>query len=259
MSRSSKDVGLRVFVTGVSSGIGRQLAVDLVAAGYEVFGIARREKELRELAEQIANSRFTHSVCDVSDPDSRSAISRELVAKQWLPDVVILNAGIEIEEELPGLSVEVFERTMRTNCAGSLFWISEFIEPFQARGSGQFIAVSSTTAHWPKQSSVAYSASKAALSMIMRALRARYAGSGLLFKLLYLGPVATGLHPRFLDQSSSGSPLIASAKNVSVYLVKMIRSKREDHYFPALVWLVCTFLRWLPDKVFIALSLGLRR
>lgn len=259
MSRVSKPASLRVFVTGVSSGIGRQLAIDLVTAGHEVYGIARRKKQLRELAERIADARFTYGVCDVSDHDSRSAISRELVARQWLPDVVILNAGIEVEEELPGLSVEVFEHTMRTNCAGSFFWISEFIEPFQARGSGQFIAVSSTNAHWPKGASVAYSASKAALSMTMRALRIRYAGSGLLFKLLYVGPVATAIQPRYLDPRRSRSPIVSSVESVSAYLLKMISSEREDRYFPALIWLICTFLRWLPDKVFVGLSSMLGR
>lgn len=241
---------MQIFITGVSSGIGRDLAKVLLEQGHEVRGVARRVESMQALAQELGQSAFHYYQCDISDPVACQALSEEFFAEGYVPDVVVLNAAIDLEDELPGLDFEQSARIMRTNYNGAHFWIAAFIEPFLQRGSGQFIAVSSLFAQWPDKASVSYSASKAALSMMMRGLRTRYVGRSIAFKLLYLGPVDTPINPRFSEEESSQSLIVASSPRTAKYIADMIDSKRENFYFPFYIWAVFTFLRWLPDKVF---------
>ena len=179
--------------------------------------------------------------------------------KGYIPDVVILNAAVDLEDDFPGLDAAQSMQMMRTNFDGAHYWVAAFMEAFLRRGSGQFIGVSSIFAHWPDPASVTYSASKAALSMLFRGLRSRYADSKIQFKLLYLGPVDTPINPRFAEQESSDSLIVASAPATAQFIDKMIHSNRQDFYFPLYILVVFTFLRWLPDKLFQFLTSPFKR
>lgn len=250
---------MRVFISGVSSGIGIDLVRQLIAAGHEVWGIARREEKLQALATELDSSNFYYSSCDTADEAACGRVCAQMQERDFLPDIVVMNAAIDLEEGMPALGFEPTARMMRTNVDGSFFWVTAFIQPFLERGHGQFIGVSSLFAHWPDGASVGYSASKAALSMLLRGLRIRYAGTGLKFKLLYLGPVDTPINPRFADEEPSSSFVVASAPATAKYIIGMMTSRRQNFYFPLYIFVIFTFLRWLPDRVFEFLTSPFKR
>ncbi|MDZ7784112.1 MAG: SDR family NAD(P)-dependent oxidoreductase [Halioglobus sp.] len=140
---------MRVFITGVSSGIGRELARQLIDDGHEVWGIARRVEAMAALAEELGGARFRYSGCDIADPAACAAVRREMDAADYLPDAIVLNAGLDLDDAPPGLDAAQSARIMRTNYDGAHYWVAAFIEPFLRRGSGQFVAISSILAHWP--------------------------------------------------------------------------------------------------------------
>jgi short-subunit dehydrogenase len=205
---------------------------------------------LQALAAEVASPAFVYDSCDLMDAASTASLRDKMTRKNYIPDVVILNAAVDLEDPFPGLDFSQSSRMMRTNVDGAHYWITAFIEAFVRRGSGQFIAISSLFAHWPDPASVSYSGSKAAMSMIMRGLRIRYADSSLRFKILYLGPVDTPINPRFSEHSAADSRIVASAPATAEYIANMIGSKRQNFYFPSYVHLIFTFLRWLPDSWF---------
>jgi len=250
---------VRVFVSGVSSGIGMELARQLIGAGHEVWGIARREAKLQALASELDSPSFYYSSCDTADEAACAQVYGQMQERGFLPDIVVLNAAIDLEEEKPALDFAQTARMMRTNVDGAFYWVTAFIKPFLQRGHGQFIGVSSLFAHWPDGASVGYSASKSALSMLLRGLRIRYAGTGLHFKLLYLGPVDTPINPRFEQEEPSSSFLVASAPDTARYITGMMTSSRQNFYFPLYIFLIFTFLRWLPDRVFESLTSPFKR
>ena len=182
---------MRVFITGVSSGIGRALVRQLIATGHEVWGIARRKDQLEELKKELNSSKFRYTVCDVKNGNEVRNVQQEIVTSSYFPDTFILNAAIDIEEPLPNLSAEVSRETLRTNLEGALIWVNLFIDHCLDKKHCQFIAISSLFAHWPDTSSVSYAASKAGLAMAFRSLRLRYRKYGIPFKVVYLGPVDT--------------------------------------------------------------------
>ncbi|MDG2045649.1 MAG: SDR family NAD(P)-dependent oxidoreductase [Halioglobus sp.] len=241
---------MRIFITGVSSGIGNALVKCLIIRGHEVWGIARRLDALEKLAKEVDSPAFNFDCCDITDAVANERLRTKMVSQKYVPDVVILNAAVDIEDAYPGLDFDHATQMMRTNVDGANFWVTAFIETFFQRDAGQFIAVSSIFAHWPDPASVSYSSSKAALSMLFRGLRIRYRKTNLQFKLLYLGPVDTPINPRFEGKESSGSLILASAPNTADYIANLIASKRSSSYYPLYIYGIFLFLRWLPDNWF---------
>ena len=250
---------MRVFITGISSGIGKECVKTLIKDGHEVWGVARRQAILEELAVDLNSDAFHHSSCDVSDSTQMDAVHQRMIENDFLPDVIILNAAVDIEDEYPAIDYPAAVQTMRTNIDGGVYWVAAFIEPFLKRGTGQFIGMSSIFAHWPDGAAVSYSASKTALSMFVRGCRIRYRNSGLAFKLVYLGPVDTSINPRFANQPPTDSLIVVSAKDTAKYVARIIDSSRNNFYFPLYILVLFTFLRWLPDVVFEFLTSPVKR
>ena len=251
---------MRVFITGVSSGIGRALARQLIAAGNEVWGVARRENQLEELKRELNSSNFQYSVCDVKNEEAVRRIIKEMVSSSYFPSLFILNAAIDIEEPLPHLYAEVCRETLRTNLEGALIWVNLFIDHYLGKESCQFIAVSSLFAHWPDTSSVAYAASKAGLAMAFRSLRLRYRKYGVFFKVVYLGPVDTGINPRFAKQTGEKVPRwVTSPENASRFIIKCASSPGHVFYCPWYVFVLIRLFGWLPDSFFETVTSSFKR
>lgn len=92
-------VGKIAIVTGVSSGIGELLARELVSAGVNVLGLARREKKLQELSKSLKNTKgsFHYLKCDVcNERDILDAFA--YVEKNFgRLDILINNAAVLID------------------------------------------------------------------------------------------------------------------------------------------------------------------
>lgn len=250
---------MRVFITGISSGIGRELTALLVRDGHDVFGVARRAGRLEELRRELGTDRLHTAVCDVANPADVARIREELARAGFLPDVVVLNAAIEYED-VPTYRYDVARETFETNVLGALVWVECFFEPFLQRGSGQFIAVSSLVAFRPDPASISYSASKAALTMAFRGFRLRYRGSVVRFKTVYFGPVATLIKARFARGAAGSKPLfVISAKRAARAIRLAIRSRGRTFWVPRLPMMLFWLSRLLPDAVFLRLARVFRR
>ena len=251
---------MRVFITGVSSGIGKTLARQLVEAGHEVWGVARREQRLEQFRQELNSSKFQYSVCDVKDQETVLKTRQDMANSGFLPSTFILNAAVDIEEPLPHLSTEIARETLRTNLEGALIWVDLFIDDCLDKGNCQFVAISSLFAHWPDTSSVAYAASKAGLSMAFRSLRLRYRKHGVLFKVVYLGPVDTEINPRFAKERSGKAPLwITSTEDASRFIIKCASNTGHMFYYPWYVSVLIKFFGWLPDRLFETLTGSFKR
>lgn len=237
---------MNCMVTGVSRGIGRATIAELLRQGHSVWGVSRTA--VPNLLEE-EQERFRHSLCDVGKSESRRRTAEEMDAAGFWPDVVILNAAVEYEEEKTAISWEKMEEVLRINVEGALFWISHWMDR-HSRRSMQFVGVSSVLGLWPDSDCPAYSASKAALSMAFRALHLRYAEGPVAFKLLYLGPVQTSINPRFVSKVSAGRTVSKPAA-VARYIANTVLPNRGfTFYYPLTTGLVCRFGRWMPDSLF---------
>ena len=177
-------------VTGASSGIGRQLALELVAADATVVALARREPRLRELTEELQRSspKSGYVVCDVSDTDRYMDALREIEADRGQIDVLINNAAIP---EPAGDGLDRYRAVMETNYFAVVAGTLAVLPGMRARKRGVIVNVSSDTARAPTPGEAGYSASKAAVSAFTEALSFETEADNVSLHVLYPGWVPT--------------------------------------------------------------------
>lgn len=163
-----------VLVTGAGSGIGRAIAVALSAAGHRVVAVGRTAATLDETVAAAAGPRSVVAVpADVTDPDAVRALFEQVVERWGRLDVLVNNAGI-FGPTLPIDEVPVadWRRVIDTNltgaflCAQAAFRVMKQQDP---RG-GRIINNGSLSAHVPRPETVAYAASKHAITGLTKSL-----------------------------------------------------------------------------------------
>ncbi|KXP08163.1 short-chain dehydrogenase [Tsukamurella pulmonis] len=160
--------GLRIVVTGASSGIGREAALQLAERGAHVIAVARRESELEELCALTGGE---YRVCDLTDTDAIDA----LITGLGEVDVLVNNAGHSIRRTIAD-STERFhdyQRTMNLNYFAAVQLSLGVLPGMIERGRGQIVNVCTwglLANTFPKFS--AYAASKNALAIFGRSLNA---------------------------------------------------------------------------------------
>jgi short-subunit dehydrogenase len=113
--------GKRAIVTGASSGIGEQLAIQLGAAGAHVALVARRAERLEQVAIRCRkyDVRATVVVADLSIPEDCARAIREANEALDGVDLLILNAGIDIKARVDEIKdLEIVNTIMKTNYLG---------------------------------------------------------------------------------------------------------------------------------------------
>jgi short-subunit dehydrogenase len=168
------------FITGASSGLGRAIAVALAARGTRVVLAARRRGELEAVQATIAADGGRADVCELDVADTAAA--REAVLR-WDRDIggldlVLANAGIGNTGLAARMEWSAIERVIQVNTLGALAVVNAALAPMIERRSGTVAAVSSLAGQRGLPTSAAYSASKAALSIFLEALRIELSASG---------------------------------------------------------------------------------
>ncbi len=248
---------MNIFVTGVSSGIGREMARQLAASGHSIWGVARRAKALEEMHDEFGPE-FRYSVCDIAAPADCAAAQSAMRAAGFVPDAIILNAGRYESDVRPDrFDVSEYEIIMSTNVGAAARWIAEFLPEFLRRGGGTVIAVSSLSALGPGRGSVSYPASKAALSSLMAGLRLNYAGRGIRFSTVHFGPIRTEMW----DKVGSRSIFLAGPSAAARYAIGLLTRPAGDYYYPFLSTSLARLARLLPDSwfAFLAKTFGRKR
>ncbi len=164
------------WITGASSGIGRELALLLAAQGMRVWVSARSASALQALAEQ-APAQLMALPCDVTDDGAMGALFRSAPdAPEWL-DGVILCAGACEYVDLPELDTAVFRRVFNVNCFGIVNACRAALPLLRAARKRtparkpQLLGVGSLSSVVAFPRAEAYGASKAALAYFLDALR----------------------------------------------------------------------------------------
>jgi NAD(P)-dependent dehydrogenase (short-subunit alcohol dehydrogenase family) len=192
--------GRSILITGASSGIGRDAALRLAAAGHLVLAGGRRPDALAELAE-AAGGRVEPLALDVTDPGSVAA-ARDLVRRRTGGrglDVLVNNAGYALPGPLEVLAEEDVRKLFDTNVFGLLAVTRAFLPEMRERGRGRVVVVGSIMGRVTMPLLGAYNASKHAVAAISEALRLELAPFGIAVVLVEPGAVRTGFAARALE------------------------------------------------------------
>lgn len=182
-----------VIITGASRGIGAAAAREFAAAGWRVALLARSEREISALSDEIGDAAMALR-CDVADPVSLQAAVQTVMARWGRLDALINNAGtIDPIARLEDADVSAWGQSIDINLKGVFNGMRAAIPVMKAVGGGTIITVSSGAASNPLEGWSAYCAAKAGAAMLTRAAHLEEGGHGLRILGLSPGTVATAM------------------------------------------------------------------
>jgi NAD(P)-dependent dehydrogenase (short-subunit alcohol dehydrogenase family) len=166
--------GKVALVTGASAGIGKASALALLREGYSVVLTARRRELLDQaIVESGASDRALAVTSDVGDPASVRELFAKTKEKFGRLDVLFNNAGMGAPavpmEDLP---FEKWQAVVAANLTGTFLCCQEAIRIMKAQDpkGGRIINNGSISAHAPRPMSIAYTATKHAVTGITKTL-----------------------------------------------------------------------------------------
>ena len=156
-------------VTGASGGIGRACALALLAEGWEVVLVGRREDALRATAEAAgAAAASAHPMAaDVSDPAAVARLFEHVKDRFGRLDLLFNNAGIFTPSLTPDqTSLDDWHRSVNINLNGAYYCLAQAFALMRAQSpqGGRIINNGSISAHTPRPGSIPYTATKHALT-----------------------------------------------------------------------------------------------
>ncbi len=155
-------------VTGAGSGVGRAAALALLKAGYRVALAGRRAEPLQSVADESGAAHNALAVpTDVTEPASVAALFAATVAKFGRLDLLFNNAGTSTSGTLlEDLTVEQWRGVVDTNLNGMFYCIQQAFRAMKAQTpqGGRIINNGSISATTPRPNSIAYTATKHAVS-----------------------------------------------------------------------------------------------
>lgn len=159
----------RAVVTGASSGIGRSVVKELVAEGWTVLAVARRDDRLSELAEE-ANGKVSPLALDLTQQDAPARIVTAAGEKLGGLDLLVNNAGTSCISSFADMPEDKLDEILDLNVR-ALMRLTRAAIPLLAQSShGQVINIASVAARLPMETLAVYCASKAAVVMFTKVL-----------------------------------------------------------------------------------------
>ncbi len=251
--------GRRVVVTGASSGIGRQLALDLAKHGAQPVLLARREELLRQLEEEILAMGGLAEVfpCDVSDLDKVRETAGAILATAPV-DILINNAGYGFSGPLLKYSPEEIERLTQTNYLGAVYCICAFVPEMKKRRTGHVVNIASVAGLFPPPYGSSYSATKFAMVAMGLSIRPELAPFGVGVTTICPGWVDTPFfdtHPSLRKPGQSRWGRVLTAAQVSQKTLSAIHHNRGLVIMPVSLAFVVRVMWAIPGLLGLALSI----
>jgi NAD(P)-dependent dehydrogenase (short-subunit alcohol dehydrogenase family) len=201
MTRSLFDLtGRTAVVVCGTTGIGRALALGLAYAGADVVATGRRAGAVDEVSAAIEQRgrRTLRHPADVGDHASLHGLRDACLAAFGSVDIVVAAAGITKRVPTLEMSEADWNRILDTNVTGMFRTYQLFAPSMIARGSGRLIGIGSLTSFVGLHEVAAYTASKAAVAGLTRALAVEWARHGVTVNAIAPGVFETDLNRELL-------------------------------------------------------------
>lgn len=204
-----------VLITGASRGIGRAIASAFARQGDAVFlNFCTHQAEAEALAKELQRTCHVPAIpwqADISSPSEVSSMVDAMISQLGRIDVLVNNAGIAQQKLFTDITEEEWERMYQVN-AGGVFRCCRYVLPHMIRVKrGKIINISSIWGMVGASCEVHYSASKAAVIGLTKALAKEVGPSGIQVNCIAPGVINTdmnaSLDPEILDALREETPL----------------------------------------------------
>jgi NAD(P)-dependent dehydrogenase (short-subunit alcohol dehydrogenase family) len=212
--------GKTLLITGASSGFGRALAEQALAAGHEVVGTVRNEQARAEL-EQLAPGRLFARLLDVTDLAAIEPLVAAIEADVGAIDVLVNSAGYGHEGILEESPLEEMRRQFEVNVFGAVAMIRAVLPFMRQRRRGPILNITSMGGYITMPGIAYYCGSKFALEGISETLGKEVAG---------LGIAVTAVAPGSFRTDWAGRSMVRSPRCIADYdaLFDPVRQARQE-------------------------------
>jgi NAD(P)-dependent dehydrogenase (short-subunit alcohol dehydrogenase family) len=209
-----------ILITGVSSGMGRALAQETLAAGHRVVGTVRN-REAQQAFEALNAQRAFGRLLDVTDVEHIDEVVEEIESTVGPVDVLVNNAGYGHEGILEESSLEEMRRQFDVNVFGAVAMIKAVLPGMRQRRRGHIINITSMGSFITLPGISYYCGSKFALEGISETLSKELAPFNI---------HVTAVAPGSFRTDWAGRSMVRSARSIPDYdvLFDPIRRAREE-------------------------------
>ncbi|MBI4346755.1 MAG: SDR family NAD(P)-dependent oxidoreductase [Elusimicrobia bacterium] len=246
--------GLRVLITGATSGLGREMAVQLGREGARLALTGRRRDRLQETCAAAKAAGAAEALALEGSASDRAVVAahyREIKARFGGLDWAVLNAGVSESRSGRSFSAENVRWTFETNVFGVAEWLEAVLPDMLSARSGVIAGVSSLAGFRGLPLSGSYSASKAALNTLLESTRIDLLGSGVDVVTICPGFVKSEM----TDKNEVGwMPFMLTTEDGTRRMIDGIRARRRIVHFPwqlslSTVYLLPNLPGWLYDRI----------
>lgn len=223
-----------VWITGASSGIGQELAIQLAALGANIILSARSVDKLQQLKAQLSAGDHRVIALDLSQPEAVYDYvikHRDDIGKV---DFLINNGGVSQRSLFLENDFSVYRQLMEVNYFGLVALTKAVLPSMVAQGGGSIVSISSVAGKVGSKFRTGYSGSKYAVVGFMDCLRAEVADKNIHCLTICPGSIKTAIAHNSLDEKGCAQnkpeQSIENGMNVSLAVKKMINAiaKQKD-------------------------------
>ncbi|MEN2494239.1 MAG: putative oxidoreductase [Hyphomicrobiaceae bacterium hypho_1] len=222
------------WIIGASSGIGRQLSIDLSNAGVQVAVSARSHSKLLELRKK--SKLLIPFQVDISDCDAMSDINNKIEMKLGVVDLVVVCAAVWHPMSAKDFDILKAKQSFEINVGGVYNVLGSVLPQFIERGKGHIAVVASVAGYRGLPNASVYGSTKAALINLAESLYPDLARYGVKLSIVNFGFVDT----RMTKGNDFPMPFIMKPEKASERIISGLRKSKFEIAFP---WRFVLFLK----------------
>ena len=246
---------MKALITGASSGIGKDMAIELSKRGYDLSLVARSRKELEQVQKELStNSMIITS--DLSNHDNCFALYNQV--KNEDIDIFINNAGFGVFGEFVSTSLDTELSMIKLNISAVHILTKLFLQDFIKKDRGYILNVASSAAFTPGPLMASYYASK---SYVLRLTESIYGELAKKNSHVYIGALCPGpVNTKFNEIAGVHFTVKAlESKQVARYAIKKM-FKRKLVIVPGITMKLCHVLvRFAPIKLLVKITYHIQK
>lgn len=193
--------GKTILVTGASSGIGRQCAIDCAKMGAKVVAVGRNQERLDEVVSAMEGNGVSYSF-DLANIDGIKELVAMIVEKNGKLDGFIHAAGIEITSPVKLSKFEEYETLFRVNCLSAFEIVKNLCGIKTFNKGGSIVLISSISGVIARNGLSAYAASKGALMSAARVMALEMASRSVRVNTISPGTILTPMMQKAINAMS---------------------------------------------------------